>query len=67
MTQEIKASEINPGMILNVQMFGEKTFAFNVYRVEKNIYGAVIVTDFLGNSTGFSIDETVKVVGYFNA
>lgn len=60
---KIKATAIRPGMILAI--YGNKE-RFDVEEVKANGYGAIIATDWSGGIRGFSEDETVEVLGYFN-
>ena len=60
---KIKATDIRPGMILAI--YGNKE-RFDVEEVKRNGYGAVIATNWSGVVRGFSEDETVEILGYFN-
>lgn len=49
------------GYVINYQ--GER---FDVERAERNVWGAVIVYNFLGQARGLSENEDVEVLGHFN-
>lgn len=63
MNQQIKATDIRPGMILKIYGGTER---FDVEEAKANGFGAVIITNWSGKSRGLSEKEMVEVMGYFN-
>lgn len=60
--QPIKATEIQPGMIVDIYGDTERVM---VQSAKANGYGAVLISDGI-DTWGLSIGETVTVKGYFN-
>lgn len=58
----VRGTECGIGYVINYQS-GER---FDVERAERNVYGAIIVYNFLGQARGLREDENVEVLGHFN-
>jgi hypothetical protein len=61
MIQQIKASEIQPGMVVDI--YGDERIG--VTGAKANGYGAVVITDSI-RTRGLSEGEAVTLVGHFN-
>jgi hypothetical protein len=58
----VRGTECGIGYVINYQ----RNERFEVERAERNVYGAVIVYNFLGQARGLSENEDVEVLGHFN-
>lgn len=63
MSQRVKATEIEAGMILKIYGGSER---FDVEQAAPNGYGAVIIRNWFGEARGLGENETVEVIGHFN-
>ena len=62
MIQQIKASEIKPGMVVEIYGGDER---IPVTEAKANGHGAVVITDSI-RTRGLSEGEAVNLVGWFN-